>query len=99
MLVGFRKSVSDLFTDGTLAFRNGTFLIEEDFADREDFPKIRADNWGENDLEVGRNAFLYALACAVLSLLAITLPIVAGVFTPTIAVGAGLGRCVGEIIR
>jgi hypothetical protein len=52
-VAGIRKSVSDLFTDGTLVYKNGTFLIAEDFEDiGADVPTIRAKNWGESDLQV-----------------------------------------------
>ena len=41
---------------------------------------------------------LYSLTIFIGCVTAITLPLPVGVFTPTIAIGAGLGRAVGELM-
>ena len=90
-LKGIRSTVSDLFTEGSLAYVNGTHVNEYG-------SKVRAKQWGTTDAEVGWMALVYGLSSMCLSLMAITLPVVAGVFTPTIATGAGLGRAFGEFV-
>ena len=83
MMLGMRKSVSDLYSEHMRATDTFTPF---------------ASNWGE-DHALGVDCVLYSLTIFVLCCFAITLPIVAGVFTPTMAIGAGLGRAVGELMH
>ena len=83
MMLGMRKSVSDLYSEHMRATNTSTPY---------------ASNWGEEHA-LGVDCVLYSFTIFVLCCFAITLPIVAGVFTPTMAIGAGLGRAVGELMH
>ena len=87
MRVSMRRSVSDLWTNVPLYS-----------AAPAEMAALGADNWGDTSTEVRENCLRYAATVFLLSLLAINCPVVAGVFTPTMAIGAGLGRAVGEAI-
>eukprot|EP00041_Stephanoeca_diplocostata_P036942 m.1374174 g.1374174 ORF g.1374174 m.1374174 type:complete len:1529 (-) comp24958_c0_seq31:1202-5788(-) len=82
--ISLRKSVSDLWTEADLG--------------RPANSSIYGQNWGKH-YPVGFTCLLYSLTVFVMCALTLTLPIVAGLFTPTIAVGAGVGRAVGELMQ
>jgi len=85
MTEGLRASVSDLWTEADLRAGEHPGI------------KIRADNWGEFGSPIYAE-MCYAITVFSCCVATITLPVVAGLFTPTIAVGAALGRIVGEIM-
>lgn len=92
MQKGMRATVSDLWSNTDLDDIHSVDPIHNETL-------IRANNWQNEDGEVIPAILKYTASVFILSACAITLPLVAGVFTPTMAIGAGVGRTIGEVVQ